>query len=160
MEFQEQSNSSLTPFLDKLVTTSLRKTSSRPRLEPSNAIPAYSASHSDYQRPWKTIVPSMSFNAPDGRLSAIARLPEPKDVRQQSESEAKASTAGDTRRTSQLPEVVRHSEGNARGVTVEQAASVMESFQTQTDAVPVSSDAFGFNYYQNRESESMFSSVA
>lgn len=162
VEFPEQRNSTLTPSFEKLVTTSLgnsRKTSSRLRLEPSNAVPEYSSSHGDNQRPWKTTVPSMSFNAPDGNLSAITRLPEPKDVLQRSESESKASTAGDTRKTSHLPEVGQ-SEANTRSVTVEPAASMLESFQTRTDAVPVSSDVLGFNYYQNRESKLIFSSVA
>lgn len=155
VEFQEKSYSTFTPFFDKLVSTSFgsrRETSSRPRLEPSSAI---STSHSDYQRPWKTTAPSMSFNAPDASfLSAVARLPESKDVRQQLESGIEASTAGgDTRKTSQrLPEVVGQSEVDSRSVvTVEQAASAMEPFQTRTDAVPVSSDAFGINFHQNRE---------
>lgn len=161
MEFLEQSNSTLTPFFEKLVTTSLgihRKTSSKLRLEASNAVPSYPDSHGDYQRPWKTTVPSMSFDAPDVNLSAITRLPEPRDALRQSGSELEASTAGDTKKISQLPEVGQPEE-NARSVTLERAASVLESFQFQTDAVPVSSDVFGFSYYQNRESELIFASV-
>lgn len=159
-----QSNFSVSPSVEKPVTTAFgnRRRTLRWRIGSSNIL-TVSTSYNDHkEQVWSSTVPLTPFKASGFDTNSSS---EPRDVHQQSwtlhpkpeidDDLLKASTTSDAKSIVQPLEEAK--KVNARNDTAER---VLESFQTRTDAMSISSsssvmasDVFGFDYDQNSESE-------
>lgn len=156
----DQRNSSISSSVEKLVATAFgnRRRTLKWRIGSSNILTA-STSDNDYKEFWSSTVPLMPFKASAFDTDSTS---EPKDVHQQSWTlHPKSEIADDLLKASTTSDqpLEETKKVNTQNASAERSGSMLESFQTRTDAMSISSssvmasDVFRFDYGQNRESE-------